>query len=149
MTPAKQLAEFMARYDPEVRDVARAAHARLRRRLPGAVEMVYDNYNALVIGFGPSERASEAVFSIALYPRYVVLFFLQGVGLPDPNRLLRGSGKQVRSIILEAASTLDESPVQDLIAAALAKAKMPMPNVGRNRLIIKSISAKQRPRRPS
>src|ERR1039458_9537409 len=65
-------------------------------RLPGAVQLVYDNYNALVIGFGPSERASEASFSIVLYPRWVTLFFLQGAGLPDPRRLLKGSGKVVR-----------------------------------------------------
>jgi hypothetical protein len=40
------------------------ALAKMRARLPGAVELVYDNYNALAIGFGPTERTSEAVFSI-------------------------------------------------------------------------------------
>src|SRR5262245_18843481 len=66
-SPAAQLAAFMKRYDASVAAVAKAALTWMRRRLPGAVELVYDNYNALVIGFGPSERASEAIFSIALY----------------------------------------------------------------------------------
>ena len=39
--------------------------------------MVYDNYNGLVIGFGPSHKPSLAIFSIALFPRRVILFFLR------------------------------------------------------------------------
>jgi len=69
----------------------------MRKKFPRAEVMVYYNY-ALAIGFGPSERASDAVFSIVLYPRWVNLFFLQGAGLPDPHKLLKGSGKLVRSI---------------------------------------------------
>ena len=71
------------------------------------MQLVYDNYNALAIGFGPSERASEAIFSIVLYPRWVTLFFLQGAGLADPKRLLKGSGKVVRHIVLASAADLD------------------------------------------
>ena len=87
-----RLDRFLAKYSPDIAALARAALAKMRARLPGAVEMVYDNYNALVIGFGPNERASDAIFSIVLYPRWVSLFFLQGAGLPDPRRLLKGSG---------------------------------------------------------
>jgi hypothetical protein len=61
--------------------VAKAAVARMRKYVPDSVELVYDNYNALVVGFGPTERAAEAVLSIALYPRGVTLFFLQGARL--------------------------------------------------------------------
>ena len=46
----------------------RAVRAKLRKRLKGALEFVYDNYYSLVIGFGPSERPSEAIFSIVLLP---------------------------------------------------------------------------------
>jgi len=96
-SPKVQLDGFLAKFTPEVRAIAKAALAKMRRRLPGALELVYDNYNALAIGFGPSERASEAIFSIALFPRWVSLFFLQsGAKLPDPQKLLkaaaRGSG---------------------------------------------------------
>ena len=71
MTAAAQLNRFMARYAPPVTAVARAARARMRKRLPGSVEFVYDNYNALVVGFGPNERPSDAIVSLALYPRWV------------------------------------------------------------------------------
>jgi hypothetical protein len=110
---------------------------------------VYDNYNALVVGFGPSDRASEAVFSIALYPRWVNLFFLEGVALPDPEKLLQGDGKIVRSIKLKDAAILDEPAVRTLINEALKRADTRIDRKNPRRLIIKSISAKQRPRRPA
>ena len=146
--PSAQVSRFMARYDADIIGVAIDARARLRRRMPGAHEPVYDNYNALVIGFGPTERASDAVLSLALYARWVTLFFLFGATLPDPLGLLKGSGKQVRSIRLETASIVDTPGVRALIDAALAEADPPMPLRSRGRVIIKSVSANQRTRRP-
>ena len=107
------------------------------------------NYNALVIGFGPSEHASEAVFSIALYPRWVTLFFLQGAGLPDPKHLLKGSGKVVRHIVLASAADLDQPAVQGLMSTALKRAEPAIDPDAPGSLVIRSISAKQRPRRPA
>jgi hypothetical protein len=121
---------------------------KLRKRLPGAVEMVYDNYNGLVIGFGPNDRASLAIFSIVLFPRWVTLCFLQGAGLPDPQRRLQGEGNVVRHIRLEDSTVLDEPYVQTLMNLALRRAKAPLDIKSRRQLVIKSISAKQRPRRP-
>jgi hypothetical protein len=143
-----RLARFMARFDPAVCAVARKARAVLRRRIPAAFELVYDNYNALVIGFGPTERASDAMVSLALYPRWVTLFFLDGAALRDPLGLLSGSGTRVRSIRLTTAEVLDTPGVRALLAATLAEADRALPARGRGRLFIKSISRKQRARRP-
>lgn len=145
----KQLAEFMAKYDPEIAKLARAALVRLRRRLPGAVELVYDNYNGLVIGFSPTERASDAIISVALYPRWVNLFFLEGAHLSDPQRALKGDGKLVRSVKLEDAATVDKPEIAALIAQAVTFCNQEFAAQAPRRMIIKSISAKQRPRRPS
>jgi len=147
-TPAQQLARFLKKYDPAVAAVARGALARLRKRLPGAMELVYDNYNALAIGFGPSQRASEVVISIALYPRWVTLFFLHGARLADPKKILKGSGTRVRHIVLHAAADIGSKDIQALISAALKLAGDPIEGRQRRQLIIKSVSKKQRPRRP-
>lgn len=147
-TPAQQLGSFLAKFEPRVAASARAALARLRKRLPGAIELVYDNYNALAIGFGPSDKASEAIFSIAVYPRWVSLFFLQGARLPDPDKVLQGSGTRVRHIVLTEPLVLEKPAIKRLISLALASAKKPLDPKQRRRLIIKSISPKQRPRRP-
>jgi hypothetical protein len=148
-TPARQWAAFLSKYDPAVAAAAKAALARMRKYVPGAVELVYDNYNALVVGFGPSEHASEAVVSIACYPRWVTIFFLQGAGLDDPTGLLKGSGRRVRHIVLSDVKVLDRPPVRALIRQALAAAPRPIDPQARRRMAIRSVSAKQRPRRPA
>ena len=145
--PQAQLDGFIARYSPEVAALGKKILARFRKLVPPAIEMVYDNYNFLVVGFCPSERPSEAVFSIVFYPRGVSLCFIQGAKLPDPHRVLAGSGKQVRSIKLPTLATLENPLLRDLIATALKLSPMPFSNVKRRQLIIKSISTKQRPRR--
>src|SRR5262245_5701872 len=96
-SPQQRLDGFIDKYTPEIAAFARAVLDKLRSRLPGAIELVYDNYNWLVIGFGPTERPSDAVFSVVLPPGRVTFCFLQGAKLPDPHRLLRGSGKVVRN----------------------------------------------------
>jgi len=148
LSPAKQWDAFLARFNPEIVALVRASLVRMRKRLPGAVELVYDNYNALVIGFGATERASDAVFSLAIYPRWVNLFFLQGARLEDPAKILNGSGGVVRHLRLSDPRRLDDPPVRDLIGRALAAAPRAIDPQARRRMVIKSISAKQRPRKP-
>jgi hypothetical protein len=148
VTPTRELAGFLAKYDPSIARQARAALRTLRALVPGALELVYDNYNALAIGFSPTERTSDAVVSIALYPRWVSLFFLQdGPKLPDPTKILRGSGARVRHVVLTDAKVLGSAPVKALIREALARAKVPFDPKAKGRIVIKSVSKKQRPRR--
>jgi len=119
----------------------------MRKRLPTALELVYDNYNFLAIGYSPTERASDCVVSLACGANGVSLSFYYGATLPDPDGVLLGSGNQNRFVRLESVRTLAEPAVERLLAAALAQAKTPMPESGKTRTIVKSISAKQRPRR--
>jgi hypothetical protein len=144
-----QLNSFLAKFTPEIAALATAILSKMRARYPTALELVYDNYNALAIGFSPTERASNGIFSIALYPRWVSLFFLQAKGLPDPQKLLQGSGSVARHIVLPDADKLDEPAVKALMREAAARAAIPFDPHGEHRLIIKSVSATQRPRRPA
>jgi hypothetical protein len=149
MTAAKQIASFLAKYDPKIAADARASRARMRKMVPGGIEFVYDNYNALVFGFGPSDRPSEAVLSLAIMPRWVTLCFPKGAKLRDPKKLLRGGGNIVRNIHLSSPTHLDDRDVRDLIAQAILAAKLSFSGKpGKQRTVIRSISAKQRPRRP-
>ena len=144
---SKRLAGFIARYDSQVAKLARAARAALRKRLPSATELVYDNYQFLAIGFAATERASDCLVSLAVSPKGVALSFYHGASLPDPRGILLGSGNQNRYVRLVSARTLAEPAVEALIRAAIAQAKTPLPATGRGGLVIKSVSAKQRPRR--
>lgn len=147
--PERELAGFIANFTPEVAELAEAVLNKMRCRYPTALELVYDNYNALAIGFSPTERASDGIFSIALYPRWVSLFFLQGAGMPDPAGLLKGNGKVAKHIVLPNPALLDDPTVKALMSEAVVRARVPFDAKGAHRLIIKSVSAKQRPRRPA
>jgi hypothetical protein len=144
-----QLESFLTRFLPSVAALGRATIKRLRLRLPSHDALVYDNYNALAVGFSPDGKTASGIISVALYPRWVNLFFLQGAGLKDPERLLKGSGSQVRHVRLEHAEDLDLPAIRALIAQAEANAAPPVDPARAGRLVIKSVSANQRPRRPT
>ena len=143
-----ELDSFIAKYTPNVERQAHAAIAKMRKRLPDATVLVYDNYNALAVAFATDEKVSNVILSITAYPRWVTLFFMYGVKLDDPDGLLEGSGNQIRSIRLSAPEMLDDPRIEALIANAVAMAEGPLKPNTSGGIIIKSVSAKQRPRRP-
>ncbi len=147
-TGNKGLDGFIAKYTPEIAELTHALFAKMRARLPGATVPVYDNYNALAIGFWSNGKMASAIFSLAAYPRWVTLFFLRGVGLDDPHGLLEGKGTVIRSIAKITPERLDDPRVAALIAQSLARCDSPYDPSAKGEIIIKSISAKQRPRRP-
>jgi hypothetical protein len=142
-----RLSGFIAKFDPDNQKLLRAVRKALRKRFPTAHELVYDNYNFLVVGYGSTERPSDCIVSMAGGASGVNLFFLHGKKLRDPKKILLGSGAQVRFIRLESAGDLARPEVEALLAAAAAQARTPFAPKGRGKLIIRSVSAKQRPRR--
>ncbi|HZZ30637.1 MAG TPA: DUF1801 domain-containing protein [Phenylobacterium sp.] len=148
MDAEAQIESFIAKFSDGVAADIRAARAEMRRRLPGAVEMVYDNFNALAIGYGATDKLADVVFSIACFPRWIRLFFYRGAALDDPDGLLDGEGAQVRSLKLPNLGVLDEPGVKALMVQALANAT-PIDASAPSRSIVKSVSPRQRPRRPA
>ncbi len=146
--PEAALASFIAKFDPEIQSLIGAVRRAVRRRLPAANELVYDNYNFFVIGYSTSERPSDAVLSVVADRKGVRLAFpYTGSRLPDPHKLLRGSGTQNRALTLGSAATVSNPEVEALIAASIKLCKTPMPAAGKGKLVIRAVSAKQRPRK--
>jgi uncharacterized protein YdhG (YjbR/CyaY superfamily) len=146
-SPEAAIKGFLAKYDPAIASQLRACRRTIRALVPRGFEMVYDNYNGLVFGFSPTERPSDALLSIVGYPRWVGLAFLQGASLADPDGLLQGTGRQVRGLRLGGPRDLDAPKVRALIARALAPEAEAFAAAPSLRTILKSVSAKQRPRR--
>ena len=142
-----QLKGFIAKFEPAHQTLIRSVRKKLRQRLPTAYELAYDNYNFFVIGYGPTERPSECILSIAAGSNGVGLCLIRGASLPDPKKILLGAGKQTRFIRVESADVLARPEVEALITAAIALSKTPFRSSGRVRLLIRSVAAKQRPRR--
>jgi uncharacterized protein YdhG (YjbR/CyaY superfamily) len=145
--PQARLRSFIDKFEPGHQRLIRDVRDALRRRFPTAHELVYDNYNFFVIGYCPTERPSDAIISMAAGSNGVGLCFIRGAGLPDPKGILEGSGRQTRFIRLESAATLARPEVEALLAEAVRRSAKPLPQTGRGRLIIRSVSEKQRPRR--
>jgi hypothetical protein len=142
-----QLAGCIDKFTPEMAKAIRAVRAALRKRLPTANELVYDNYNFFVIGYSATLRPSDCFTQLVADAHGVRLAFYYGSTLPDPAGILLGGGKQNRFIHLASARDLSKPEVEALIYAAIAQGKAPLPATGRGTLVIRSVSAKQRPRR--
>ena len=145
----KQLKSFISKFEPRHQTLIRGVRKELRKRFPTANELAYDNYNFFVIGYGPTERPSDCIVSMAAGANGVGLCFIHGASLRDPNKILLGSGNQTRFIRIESVEVLARPEVEALVAAAVAQAKTPLRASGRGKLIIRAVAAKQRPRRRS
>jgi hypothetical protein len=143
----REVTRFVAKFDSRVARLIRSTRQAVRKLMPTANELVYDNYNFFVIGFSSTERPSDALVSLACSAKGVSLCFIYGATLPDPDGILQGGGNQTRFVRLESAATLAEPPVVALIRAAKAQADPPLRSTGRRVTIVRSVSAKQRARR--
>src|ERR1700733_3285962 len=129
MTNAEtQLAGYFAKVEPKMDKLGKALRAKLRARLPGLFEIVYmyENQNALVFSYSPTERGYEGVCTISVYPRLVRLGFGKGAELSksDPKKLLQGPGKTARYVVLNSVADFDRAEIEALIAAAVKLDKL-------------------------
>ncbi len=152
LSPEAELRSFIKRFDPKEQKeqkLFRAVRAAVRKRLPTVNELAYDYPSSVVIGYSPTNRGIEAIVAIAARADGVFLYLSQGPKLPDPKKLLQGSGKQTRFIRIDAASQLGHPDVEALIAAAIEHATVPLPSEGKGKLIVQSSASKRRPGRKS
>lgn len=145
VTPEAQLRSLIEKFDAEDQRLIRSVRSAVRKRLPTANELIYDYRSFFVIAYSPTEQGIEGIVTIAARPDGVRLYLMNGPRLPDPKKLLMGSGKQVRFIPVEAASRLKHPDVEALIAAAIAKASVPLASKGRGKLVTKTSAANKRP----
>ena len=132
-----ELDRIIAKQSPAMATLTREVLAKLRRRFPGAVEMVYDKKRGMVVGFCPDDRASNVINSIGVYSKWINLYFFEGDSLPDPERLLQGAGNIVRSIRINSADDLDKPGVKALMAEALKRAHPKLDPKAKRRVVIR------------
>ena len=144
-SPSAQLSGFLSRFPPEIVALAKRCLPKLRRAFPGSYELVYDYPSSVVVAFGMSERGYEAIVALAVFPRWVKLYFDKS--LPDPKGLLEGGGAKVRSVTVKAATELDQGDIKTLIKAAIKQSGVTFPRTGSTRMVIKSETKKRKPKR--
>ena len=150
LTPEAQLRSFHDMFGPKHQKFIRSVRAALRKRFPTANELAYDYSSFFVIAYSPTEQGIDAPVSIAARADGVDLYFNHGPQLPDPKKLLKGSGKQTRFVRLERARQLAHPDVKAFIAAAIDLASVPLAAKGKGSLMIKTnktVAKKKQPRR--
>jgi hypothetical protein len=141
-----QLEKFITKFSADNQLLIGDVRAALRARLPTANELVYDNFNFFVIGYCASEKPSHCIVSLVASARSISLSFYHGADIKDEAGLLQGEGSQNRFIRLENATVLADPRVEALIEQACHVKVPPLPTTGGGKLIIRSVSEKQRPR---
>lgn len=138
-----ELRTLIDTYAPMHLKLIGAMRKALRKRLPTAREVVYEyaNLGAVVISYSPNEQGYAGVLAIRATADGVKFYFNQGKDLPDPGKLLQGTG-QTRFINVESASTLASPEVTSLIEEAIARNTVPFADEGRGSVIIRSTAKK-------
>ena len=147
-TGAERLDDMLEEFLPDTAALARACLACVRRLAPGALERVYDAYNALAIGFATGDSMRETFIHVAVYPRHVNIGFNRGVLLPDPSGALAGSGSSIRHVKIDDAGRLRDAAVGRLVRAAAAEAGHRGRAGAPGAIKIIRVYPRRRPRRP-
>jgi len=141
-----ELLPMLEAFPPQVRETALWLRDYLWALFPECNELIYDNYNALAIGWGLSDKLGDVFCSMAVYS-HVNLGFNRGSELPDPAGILQGKGNIYRYITITDLGLLGQQEVRQLLnqayVNALSRAK-PAKNPASGRTIVKSISQKKR-----
>jgi hypothetical protein len=143
LSPEAQLRSFIDRFGPKEQKFIRSLRAAVRKRFPTANELAYDYTSHIVISYSPTDKGIDSIVAIDARTDGMRLYFMNGPQLPDPKKLLLGSGKQVRFVQLESTSQLAHPDVESLIAAAIDQARVPLPSKGKGTLVILGRAAKQ------
>jgi hypothetical protein len=144
--PPAVLRQFLEPYDPAVARLFFAARKTVLAAAPGASELIYDAYNAVAVAYSFTDRLKEAFCHVAAYRSYVNLGFNRGADLPDPERLLVGSGRSIRHIRIGAIADLQRAGVESLVQAAVAHGLSLGPAAGgRAQSVVKAVYARKRP----
>jgi hypothetical protein len=143
----KDVHHFLKPFPEDVKEVALWLREFIWDLYPEANELIYDNYNALAIGFSPTDKAGDVFCSIAVYSKHVNFGFNRGSEIADPQKILNGKGSLYRHLTIREKSDLPATYIKTLLKDAYRNAVSKLkekPESLQGKTIIKSISAKQR-----
>lgn len=141
------LGALLSTLAPQHEALVQSTRRWVRRRLPTAHELIYEYASWLVLSYAPGHHGHEGIIAIRIDANGVRLCLSVAAGLPDPEKLLQGSGGQMRWIPVEGASTLARPAVKALAEAAITRTPKPFAPSGRGPLIVRASQTKARPRR--
>ncbi len=109
--------EITAEANPMVQELARRAKSLILEVMPDVVEVAWPRQKIISYGVGP-KKMSEHFCYIAVLKERINLGFYYGADLPDPAKLLEGTGKSLRHIKISGLEQLTDPQLKQLVEAA-------------------------------
>ena len=145
----KDLLKFLKPFDQETKEIFFWLRDFIWTLYPDSNELIYDNYNALAVGWSPTDRVGHTFCSIALgrTSKNIHFGFYWGNELPDPEKKLLGQGNQYRYILVKNRSEFPKAYIKNLLKDAYANSMAKVKDkkqIMQGKTITKSVSAKKR-----
>jgi len=114
--------KFLAAYSPAVQKLAQQVRSLVFKVIPEVSEHVYPAMKVIRYGLDGNKMAGLVCF-LSPTKAGVSLGFMHGTSLPDPKKLLEGTGKNLRHVKLRDPKEVKDPAVAELLKAGLAEAK--------------------------
>ena len=116
--------QFLDNYDPSVKQLATSTRNFLLKIIPEAKEEV--DIPAKMIAYGLGAGYKGMICTILLSKTGVKIGLNRGSELPDPEKLLGGTGKVHRYVQIRDEKILKSKALKDLVAAGIKACKIRM-----------------------
>ena len=145
----KDILKFLSPFDREIKDIVIWLREFIWDTYPKTNELIYDNYNALAVGWSPTDRVGHTFCSIAVgrTSKNIHFGFYWGSEISDPEKKLIGQGNQYRYILVKSISEFPKAYIKKLLKEAYANSMTKVKDkkqIMHGNTITKSISTKKR-----
>lgn len=110
---------FLSAYGANVQAIALQARMLILDIVPDALEQIDVPAKMLAYGFAPTYK--DLICVIMPQKEFANIGFPRGSTLPDPKKLLSGTGKRARHVKLTDAKQVDAAELRAFIQASLAQ----------------------------
>jgi hypothetical protein len=145
----KDLNKFLSVFPKNVRETALWLRQFAWQLYPDCNELIYDNYNALAIGWSPTDRVGHTFCSVAVgrTSHNIHFGFYWGAEISDPDKILLGAGNQYRYVLVKDKNDFPKAYIKKLVKEAYANSFAKIKDkkqIMKAKTIVKSISQKKR-----
>jgi len=107
---------FLSNYSDEVRTNAQKLREMLLSALPDIIEQV--DLPAKMIAYCYGQKYSDMICVVIPSKKGLKLGFSRGVELPDPDKLLEGTGKISRYVVITSEKQIKSAAIKKLVINA-------------------------------
>lgn len=109
--------QSIATFPKEIQELARETRKMIHSILPGVVEVVWVQQKNTGFGTGPKKNTEHFCWLMPA-SKHVTLGFNYGAELPDPDKLLEGTGKLFRHVKIRSSEQLRRKDLLNLVQFA-------------------------------